>query len=137
MNIDEKKLVELQEALPSLNELDMLEWLWNGDIKGGIFNELCDKYLIREEDNYYADDSEEVNDIKPYIIEWFGEDHAFAIKDGEYILLSFAMIEDDMKYWDISKINVNNQEMARKIAYVIGFVCNLRYVFILIDSTVW
>ncbi len=30
--------------------------------------------------------------------------------------------EDGMKYWDISKIDVDNQEMARKIAYLLGLV---------------
>ena len=124
-NLDEKKLAELQEALPNLKELDMLEWVWNNDIKGDIFSDLCDKYLIVDEDTDYADDSEEVNDIKSHIIEWFGEDHAFAIKDGEYILLTYVMMEDGMKYWSIPKINVNNQEMARKVAYMIDFVSKL------------
>lgn len=122
MNIDEKKLKELQEALPILNELDVLEYLWNSDNRCYIFDELCEKYLIDDEDGYYyPDDSEEINIIKPYIIEWFGEYYAFAIKDGEYTLLSCAVIDDGMKYWDISKINVDNQEMARKIAYLMSF----------------
>ena len=126
MNIDEKKLKELQEALPSLNELDLLECLWNSDNRSCIFNELYDRYLIPldedDDEYYYSDESEKINAIKPYIIEWFGENYAFAIKDGEYILLSFAMMEDFVKYWDTSKINVNNKEMARKVAYLISFM---------------
>ncbi len=125
MNINEKKLVELQEALPSLNELDVLECIW--ELKEEMFNELCDKYLINQDDEYYAEDSEQIKDIRPYIIEWFGEDYAFVIKTGEYFLLSFAIKEDDMKYWEISKINVNNQEMARKVAYSIAFVSNFSF----------
>lgn len=124
MNIDEKKLKELQEVLSSLNELNLLECLWNSDNRNYIFNELYDRYLIHDEEDeyYYSDEEEKINAIKPYIIERFGENYAFAVKDGEYILLSFAMMEDGVKYWDISKINVNNKEMARKIAYLIGFM---------------
>ncbi len=40
MNIDEKKLKELQDALPILNELDKLECLWNSDSRGYVFDEL-------------------------------------------------------------------------------------------------
>lgn len=121
MNIDEKKLKELQEVLPSLNELNVLEYLWNSESRGCIFDDLYDRYLI--DDGYcYSEDSEEINTIESHIIERFGEHYALAIKNEEYILISFVGIDDDIKYWSILKIDVNEQEMARKIVYLISFV---------------
>lgn len=67
MNIDEKKLKELQEALPILNELNVLECLWNSDSRGYIFDDLCDKYLIDDEDEYYySDDSEKMDNVRQH-----------------------------------------------------------------------
>lgn len=115
---NKKNLNRLKQILDYLYDIDMLDFILGDELFYHLFNELDGKYLVDidpKDSSSFSDDDEVVEDIKSHIIEWFGEDSGLGVKDGEYFLLSFDMKDDDMKYWYVSKMKVDNLETAKKV----------------------
>ena len=115
---NKKNLNRLKQILDYLYDIDMLDFILGDELFYHLFNELDEKYLVDidpKDSSSFSDDDEVVQAIKPHIIEWFGEDFGLGVKDGEYYLLSFDMKDDDIKYWYVSKMRVDNLETAKKV----------------------
>jgi hypothetical protein len=116
--VNKKDLNKLKQILDYLYDIDMLHFILEDEIFYHLFNELDEKYLVDidpKDPSSFSDDDEVVKAIKSNIIEWFGEDYGFGVKDGEYYLLMLDMQTDKVKYWYISKMKVDNLETAKKI----------------------
>lgn len=115
---NKKDLNKIKQILDNLCHIDMLGYILEDDIFITLQDELVDKYLIDIDSKDYSsfsDDDEVVEAIKPYIVEWFGENFVLGFKDGEYYFLSFDTMIRDMKYWFVSKMKVDNLETAKKV----------------------
>lgn len=115
---NKKDLNKIKQILDNLCHIDMLGYILEDDIFITLQDELIDKYLVdidTKDYSSFSDDDEVVEAIKPYIVEWFGENFAFGFKDGEYYFLSFDTMIRDMKYWFVSKMKVDNLETAKKV----------------------
>ena len=125
-NENKKNLNKLKQILDYLYDVDMLDFILESEIFYHLFNELDEKYLVDINSEYsFSDDDEEVKDIKSNIIEWFGEDFGLGFKDGEYYFLSLNFKEDDMKYWYVSKMKVDNLEKAKKVGSLLQLLADL------------
>jgi hypothetical protein len=91
------------------NYVDLLE-----DV-GNYFYSLSDEY-------FYSADSDWVEFFKSKIVEWFGEDHGLAVIDKEYWLLSFAFTHGDVPLWDMSRIDTEDFENARKLVKLMSVI---------------
>ena len=115
---NKKDLNKIKQILDNLCNIDMLDYILEDDIFITLQDELIDKYLVDIDPKDYSsfsDDDEVVEAIKPYIVEWFGENFALGFKDGEYYFLTFDTMIIDMKYWFISNMKVDNLETAKKV----------------------
>jgi len=115
---NKKDLNRLKQILDYLYDIDMLYFISEDELFYNLYCELDEKYLVDidpKDSSSFSDDDEVVEAIKPNIIEWFGENFGLGVKDGEYYLLIFDMTVDDMKYWYVSKMKVDNLETAKKI----------------------
>lgn len=115
---NKKDLDKLKQILDYLYDIDMLYFISEDELFYHLYNELDEKYLVDidpKDSSSFSDDDEVVEAIKPYIVEWFGENFGLGVKDGEYYLLIFDMTVGDMKYWYVSKMKVDNLETAKKI----------------------
>ena len=115
---NKKDLDKIKQILDNLYHIDMLDYILEDDIFITLQDELIDKYLADIDPKDYSsfsDDDEVVEAIKPYIVEWFGENFAFAFKDGEYYFLSFDTMIRELKYWFVSKMKVDNLETAKNV----------------------
>ncbi len=115
---NKRNLFKIKKIMDYIYDLDMLDFITEDEIFYHLFNELDQKYLVDIESNEsssFSDDDEIVKTIKPNIIEWFGEDFGLGFKDKEYYLLSFHMKQNDMKYWYVSKMKVDNLMTAKKV----------------------
>ncbi len=89
------------------NYVDILEEI------GGYLTQLDEEYL-------YSDNSVWVNFFKSKVVNWFGEEHGFAVIDEGYWLLSLASVAGEVKSWDMSRINMDDLESARKLVKLMG-----------------
>ena len=115
---NKKDLNKIKQILDNLCNIDMLDYILEDDIFITLQDELIDKYLVDidlKDYSSFSDDDEVVQAIKPYIVEWFGENFALGFKDGEYYFLTFDTMIIDMKYWFISNMKVDNLETAKKV----------------------
>ena len=115
---NEKDLNKLKQILDYLCEIDMLDFISKDELFYHLYNELDEKYLVDidpKDSSSFSDDDEVVEAIKQNIIEWFGENFGLGYKDGEYYFLTFDMKVEDVKYWYISKMKVDNLETAKKV----------------------
>ena len=115
---NEKDLNKLKQILDYLCEIDMLDFISKDELFYHLYNELDEKYLVDidpKDSSSFSDDDEVVEAIKQNIIEWFGENFGLGVKDGEYYFLTFDMKVEDVKYWYISKMKVDNLETAKKV----------------------
>jgi hypothetical protein len=88
------------------------------DLLGDIGN-----YLIPFDDEYfYSEDSTWVKFFKENVDNWFGDDHGCVVIDEEYWLLSFADTIEGVANWDISRIDLDNLEPARKLVKLLSIV---------------
>ncbi len=113
-----KDLKKIKQVLENLCYIDMLDYILEDDIFITLHDELSDKYLVDIDPNDYSsfsDDDKVVEDIKPYIVQRFGENFVLGFKDGEYYFLLFDTTIGDMKYWYVTKMNVDNLETAKKV----------------------
>lgn len=67
------------------------------------------------DDNFYSDDSNWAEFFKSKIIEWFGEEHGLVKIDDDFWLLSNALTNDGIRFWDFSRIDTDNIERAKKL----------------------
>ena len=115
---NKKNLNKLKQILDHLCDIDMLDFILENELFYHLFNELDEKYLVDiypSDTSSFSDGEKEFKTIEPNIIEWFGENFGLAVKDGEYYLLSLDMKHDDISYWYISKMKVDNVETAKKV----------------------
>ena len=115
---NKKDLNKLKQILDYLCEIDMLDFISKDELFYHLYNELDEKYLVDidpKDSSSFSDDDEVVEAIKQNIIEWFGENFGLGVKDGEYYFLTFDMKVEDMKYWFVSKMKVDNLETAKKV----------------------
>lgn len=81
------------------------------------------KYLIQLDGEYfYSEDSTWVKFFKSNVANWFGEEHGFVIIDEGYWLLSFAATIEGVQSWDMSRINLDDLESARKLVKLLSIV---------------
>lgn len=114
---NKKNLNKLKQILDYLYDIDMLDFVTEDELFFHLYNELDNKYLVDIEPKKasFSDDDKIVKFIKSHIIEWFGENFILGVKDGEYYLLTFHYKEDDMNYWYVSKMKIDNLERAKKV----------------------
>jgi hypothetical protein len=115
---NKKNLNKLQKILEYLCDIDMLDFIIEDELFYHLYNELDNKYLVDidpTDSSSFSDKGKEFMEIKPHIVQNFGENFGLAVKDGEYYLLSFDMKHDDISYWYISKMKVDNLETAKKV----------------------
>ncbi len=125
---DKKNLDKIKQMLDYLYDIDMLNYMLDDELFYHLLDELNDKYVIDiDPEHSFSDDSEEIKAINT-IVERYGEDYILAVKDGGYILLSLSMIEDDTRYWDMSKIDTDNLETARKVVFLIDLLDHIESV---------
>jgi len=125
---DKKNLDKIKQMLDYLYDIDMLNYMLDDELFYHLLDELNEKYVIDiDPEHSFSDDSEEIKAINT-IVERYGEDYILAVKDGGYILLSLSMIEDDTRYWDMSKIDTDNLETARKVVFLIELLDHIESV---------
>lgn len=90
------------------------------DFLDALTGYLTDKLFLDE--CYYSYDSDKVEFVKSKVIEWFGEYNGLASIDDEYWLLSYAFTDKGIKFWDISKIDTVDLEMAKKLVKLMSIV---------------
>ena len=115
---NKKDLNRLKQILDYLYDIDMLDFISKDELFYHLYNELDEKYLVDidpKDSSSFSDNDEVVDAIKPNIIEWFGENFGLGVKDGEYYFLTFDKKVDDMEYWYVSKMKVDNLETAKKV----------------------
>ena len=107
--MSKEELDTVHEVVNSLYGLDLLDSFWYPFTIENILDNLRDKYLNYDDDEY-SDDSEKVKDLKSKIVEWVDENDGIVIIDGEY----FTLVKE-FDYWLFGKINTDNLETAKKI----------------------
>lgn len=115
---NKKDLNRLKQILDYLYDIDTLDFISKDELFYHLYNELDEKYLVDidpKDSSSFSDNDEVVEAIKPNIIEWFGENFGLGVKDGEYYFLTFDKKVDDMEYWYVSKMKVDNLETAKKV----------------------
>jgi hypothetical protein len=91
------------------NYVDLLEGI------GNYLTQLDSEYL-------YSGDSTWVKFFRANIANWFGDDYAFVVIDDGYWLLSFAATIEGVQNWDMSRINLDDLESARKLVKLLNVV---------------
>ena len=107
--MSKEELDTVHEVVNSLYGLDLLDSFWYPFTIEIILDNLRNKYLNYDDDEY-SDDSEKVKDLKSKIVEWVDENDGIVIIDGEY----FTLVKE-FDYWLFGKINTDNLETAKKI----------------------
>ncbi len=125
---EEKKDIDIDKEIENILQLDI----------GNIDKELIySKYKFDEksfpnfldkvsshfppmDDNFYSDDSNWTEFFKSKIIEWFGKDHGLVKIDDDFWLLSNAITNDDIRFWDFSRIDTDDIERAKKLVKLLS-----------------
>lgn len=77
----------------------------NVNVLNSLMNWTKNIWIDPNDSSSFLDDDEVVEAIKPFIIEWFGENFG----------LGFDLQADNIKYWYVSKMKVDNSEIAKKV----------------------
>jgi hypothetical protein len=112
-----KNLDNLKQVLDYLYDIDMLSFILEDQIFDQLYSIVDKKYLVDADPNdssAFSEDDDVVETIERIPFD-LGENFVLGIKDGEYYLLTSCGRIDDMKYWSVSKIRVNDLETAKKV----------------------
>ena len=115
---NKKDLNKLKQILDYLCEIDMLDFISKDELFYHLYNELDEKYLVDidpKDSSSFSDDDEVVEAIKQNIIEWLLSSGLEKTLGLELKILTFDMKVEDVKYWYISKMKVDNLETAKKV----------------------
>lgn len=112
--MSKEELETVHEVVNSLYGLDLLDSFWYSFTIEIILDNLRDKYLNYDDDDY-SDDSEKVKDLKSKVVEWVDENDGIVIIDGGY----FTLVKE-FDYWMFGKINTDNLETAKKIILLLN-----------------
>ena len=110
-------LDNLKQILDYLYDLDMLSFISEDEIFIHLYTEVDEKWLVDvdpDDSSSFSEDDDVVEAIDKIPFD-LGENFILGIKDGEYYLLTSDGKHDDMKYWFVSKMRVNDLETTKKV----------------------
>lgn len=114
---NKKDLDNLKQILDYLYDLDMLSFISEDEIFIHLYTEVDETWLVDvdpDDSSSFSEDDDVVETIDRIPFD-LGEKFVLGIKDGEYYLLISDGKYDDMKYWFVSKMRVNDLETAKKV----------------------